>query len=300
MTKAAVAMFSLKNVFPKDPVGTLRKVASLGYYGVELFNHAEDSCPGIYAFRDLCVNMTTKEYKKIMDDLGLVTVGYQPVCKDPNDASWLASIDTQKRLIDFCVEVGSESVALVCELFHSTEFILKRCEMYNKFGELCNEAGIDLVYHNHWTDFIQFDGKNAFDMVLENTESHLVKLEIDVYWTLLGMEDPVKMIRKYGSRVAMAHEKDFPLAAIDELNVWKTYDRNTPIDFETFHKYKQPHHFCEIGEGIIKVQDVINALNEVGGRYLIVEQDFTQLDEIESIKVSANNFRKMYGITLRQ
>ena len=289
----------MKNVFPQDPVGTLKKIADLGYYGVELFNHCEDIDPGVYSWKGKTIKMAPKEYKRVMDDLGLVTVGYQPVCKDPNDTDWLANPDTHKRLVDFCLEVGSESLALVMELFFSADYLLRRCEMFNKLGELCNSAGIDLVYHNHWSDFIYLDGRNAFEMVLENTDPSLLKLEICVYWTILGMEDPVKMIRKYGGRVIMAHEKDFPLEAIDELNVWKVYDRNKPITFDEFIKFKKPHHFTEIGEGIIKVQDVIQALNDSGSRYLIVEQDFTKLHEIESITVSRNNLKRMHGIKFK-
>jgi sugar phosphate isomerase/epimerase len=121
-------------------------------------------------------------------------------------------------------------------------------------------------------------------------------IELDAYWAFRGLIDPVSMIRQYGSRVAILHEKDFPLDRVDELNSWKIVDRTKIVDTVEFHKTIQPEHFIEVGNGIIKIQDVIDAGNEFNVPYILVEQDYTKLDEIDSIQVSMANFKKMRGL----
>lgn len=104
------------------------------------------------------------------------------------------------------------------------------------------------------------------------------------------------MIHQYGKRIAVLHEKDFPLDMVDELNSWKVVDRTKLVDHAAFASTIKPEHFTEVGNGIIKIQDVIDAGNEYGIPYILVEQDHTKLDEIESIKVSMANFKKMRGL----
>jgi sugar phosphate isomerase/epimerase len=110
--------------------------------------------------------------------------------------------------------------------------------------------------------------------------------------------DPVAKIRQYGSRIAVIHEKDFPLSQVHNLNAWRKLDQDRPVDWKAFHDAVTPDEFIEVGDGIIKIQDVIDAGNEFGVPYILVEQDYTKLDEIESINRSMANFRKMRDLDL--
>ena len=58
----------------------------------------------------------------------------------------------------------------------------------------------------------------------------------------------------------------------------------------------KPEDFCEVGTGIMPIQDILDAANGVGAEYVILEQDFTQLPPMESIQVSMDSFRKYNGI----
>ncbi len=51
-----------------------------------------------------------------------------------------------------------------------------------------------------------------------------------------------------------------------------------------------------MGTGILPIQDYIDAANEVGVPYILLEQDFTTMDEIDSIQTSMDAFRKFKGI----
>ena len=45
------------------------------------------------------------------------------------------------------------------------------------------------------------------------------------------------------------------------------------------------------------IQDILDAANQVGAEYVILEQDFTQLSPMESIQISMDSFRKYQGIS---
>jgi sugar phosphate isomerase/epimerase len=293
MLRVGLEMFTVRHVFAEDPIGTLEKVAAAGYKGIELFNHKEDKLHGLYG---LDISMTPLDFKRTAKGLGLEVVGYQPVAEDPEDPTYLASQDVMDRLIGFCCEVGSKTLAACCEFYSSKDYLLRRCEVFNKLGEKCNKAGLRFVYHNHYNDFQLFDDQTMFDVVMKNVLSENMGIELCVYWTIMGLVDPVKKIREYAGRVEMVHEKDWPLEYVHELNVWKKLDRNVPIDYKTFKSVIKPEHFTEVGEGIIKVQDVIDACNDVGAKYILVEQDYTRLNEIDSMNLSIANMRKMRGL----
>ena len=47
-----------------------------------------------------------------------------------------------------------------------------------------------------------------FDFVMKNTDSDLVKCEMDIYWVKKGGADPLVMLKKYSGRFAILHVKD--------------------------------------------------------------------------------------------
>ncbi|MBV9280378.1 MAG: hypothetical protein JOZ41_09890, partial [Chloroflexi bacterium] len=84
------------------------------------------------------------------------------------------------------------------------------------------------------------------------------------------------------------------------LDVWAFVDRGTPVDRAAFESAIDPQQFTELGTGMIKIQDVIDAGNEVGVDYLLVEQDhIVGSDEFESIAADRENLSRMRGLEWR-
>ena len=52
----------------------------------------------------------------------------------------------------------------------------------------------------------------------------------------------------------------------------------------------------EVGTGVLPIQNYIDAGNESGVEYIVLEQDYTKLPELESIQVSMDAFRKFRGV----
>jgi hypothetical protein len=94
----------------------------------------------------------------------------------------------------------------------------------------------------------------------------------------------------------LLHQKDFPLEQVEHMNMWTKVDRNKPLAWDSFHAVIKPEYFTEVGDGMIKIQDVIDAGNELEVPYIFVEQDYSSLPELESIKVSMTNFKNMRGL----
>ena len=66
----------------------------------------------------------------------------------------------------------------------------KAAASMNKIAADCQKRGMELAYHNHSFEFQTFEGKKGYDILWDNTEPHLVKAEVDVYWVKHGGEDP--------------------------------------------------------------------------------------------------------------
>ena len=70
--------------------------------------------------------------------------------------------------------------------------------------------------------------------------------------------------------------------------------RNT---METFSASIEPDTFAEIGTGVMDIQSIIDTANDVcGSDYIVLEQDHSRFDELESIRVSMESFRRFRGI----
>ena len=288
--KVGLQVYTVRNHLKENSRKTLEEVVKAGYKYIEFANHFADKDVGIG------FNYSLEEVKKIVDDLGITVVGSHIMSSDPNFDVY-AKPDYFQKIIDFYAALGAKNLSIPIDFYANLDALKRRCEQFNANGKLCKQSGIRLLYHNHWNEYQLMEGETIFNHLMNNTDPEYMGIELDAFWTIRGLIDPVGMIRQYGDRIALIHEKDFPLAMVDELNSWKVIDRTKIVgSHEEFAKTVKKEHFIEVGEGIIKIQDVIDAGNEFNVPYILVEQDYTKLDEIESIKVSMSNFKKMRGL----
>ncbi len=290
--QVGLQMFTVRNSFAKDPFGTLDQVAAAGYKFIEMANHKAEKDPGTG------FGIPLDSFKKKIDDLGIKVIGAHFMPSDPKliDAFYHDEAAVS-RVIDFYANLGAKNLSMPIDFYPTKDYLLKRCELYNRLGEECGASGIRFLYHNHYHEFQRFGSEYMMDIIAKNTDPKNVGIELDAYWTFRGALDPVSKIREYGDRIALIHEKDFPLDQVQHLNAWLQLNQDVPVDWAGFHGAIKPEHFIEVGDGIIKVQDVIDAGNEFKVPYILVEQDYTKLDEIESIKRSMANFKRMRGLT---
>jgi sugar phosphate isomerase/epimerase len=288
-------MFTVRNSLEKDPMGTLEQVAAAGYNLVEFANHYAETDGGI-GFGDIPV----KQLKAKVNDLGIRVLAGQikPFGTTRFDLipTFYYDEDRFKHFVSYYKEIGADYLIVPIDFFPTKDILMKRCELYNRLGELCIEGGMKFLYHNHFHEFQTFGEDIMFDLIVKNTDPAKVNFCFDAYWTIRGAYDPVEKIRTYGNRIAYIHEKDFPLDKAHELNIWRLLDQASPIDGLQYKSSYFPEQFIEVGDGIIKIQEVIDACNDFDIPYLLVEQDHTKLTEIGSIRKSMANMKKYRGI----
>jgi sugar phosphate isomerase/epimerase len=293
--KVGLQMFTVRKAFAQDPFGTLEQIAAAGYKYIEMANHKAELDPGTG------FGTPAKELKRKADSVGITIIGAHFL---PANHDWdmmdrfYSDAPAVQKVIDYYASIDAKFLSLPIDFFPNKDVLLRHCEVYNKVGKACHAAGLQLLYHNHYHEFQRLGGELMLDLIYNNTDPKYLGVELDAYWTFRGGIDPVEKIRQYGKRIFVIHEKDYPLSQVRDLNAWDTISQDEPLNWDTFHDNVRQNQFVEVGDGLIKIQDVIDAGNELGVQYILVEQDYTTLGEIPSINRSMTNFKKMRGVEL--
>lgn len=289
--KIGLQLFSMKNAFRENPAKALSDIAQAGYRYVELANQKADIDPGCG------FDIPAPELKRMANAAGVTITGGHVSPQDGKGRdAFYRDTAAMMRIIEYYNEIGATDFVLPIDFFPTRDYLLRRCEDYNNLGVLCQEHGMRLLYHNHYHEFQLFGEDTMFDLIMGNTQPDLMQVELDAYWTIRGKFDPVEKLRQYGKRVVLIHQKDFPLSQIEHFCVWQTLDQSNPIDWEMFKSIKRSEYFTEVGDGVLKIQDIIDAGNELEIPLIFVEQDYTTMTELQSIQRSMENFKRMRGL----
>lgn len=285
--KVGLCLYSVKKSLANDPIGTMKKVAEMG------FKYWETPCAVPYEVKESPVSryglfIPAKEAKKFIDDHGVEITGNHYAPLDYPDF---------EDYLEFQATLGLTYIGPSAEFYDDYDDVLRKCEILNKQAELAKSYGLKYYFHNHYHEFQKFNGKTVQDIVYENTDPDLVNIQLDTYWAARGGADPVQLINKYKDRLVSLHQKDFPKNTEHALNIFEDkIDPNQRITLDVYVEYKYPETFTEIGTGILDIQSYIDAGNQVGVEFIYLEQDFTSMDELDSVKISMDNFRKYSGI----
>lgn len=272
-------LYSVRQSLARDAWGTLAQIAEAGFTHLEAANHNARNDAGVG------FGVTAGELRVHLADLGMSIVGCHI---NPLD------LDILPRALDYQAELGNTQIGCDIEFFPfgDRDYVKRRCEVFNRVGELTRERGMRFYYHNHFQEFQRFGDDYVYDLILEYTDPNLVTLEMDTYWMYRGGQDPIEWMRKCADRVVLLHQKDFPADAPQPLNLFDGVISPTAnIDYGVFERNKDTRCFTEIGTGILPIQDILDtAVTLPAVDYLILEQDHTALDEIESITTSRQAF----------
>ncbi|MEK8132179.1 sugar phosphate isomerase/epimerase [Paenibacillus filicis] len=181
-----IQLYTLRNETAVDFEGTLRKLAALGYEGVEFAGYG-----GIAA----------SDMKALLEELNLQVpgshVGLDRLRNDlQGEIDYLKTIGGQTIIVPWASPTNDEEgwKAIIAEL--------------QTFGAEIRKQGLNFAYHNH--EF-EFEGKVGdsliFDAIYESQPELLV--ELDACWVHRGGQDPVAYIHKYAGRLPLVHTKDY-------------------------------------------------------------------------------------------
>ncbi len=247
LSRIAVQLYTVRNEMAKDFDGSLAKIAELGYRQVEF--------AGYY-------NRTPEQVKAVLARLGLeAPSAHVPIQSLRTDAA--KAIETAKA-------IGHRY--LICPYLDASERksldqYRQHAALFNKVGEMCRQAGIQFGYHNHDFEFQQLEGRLPMDLLLAETNKDLVKIELDLYWTVKAGQDPIAIIGRNPGRFVAFHVKDMD---------------KTPRGF-----------FTEVGRGTIDFAKIFAASGKSGVNLYIVEQDQTPGSPFDSLKISIDYLKKL-------
>jgi sugar phosphate isomerase/epimerase len=249
----ALQLWSVRDYYTPDYKSTVRKVAEMGYRGVE--------------FAASYGGMTATELKAFLGDCGLKPIGSHVPISDLTDK--LSEVMEYHQIIGnrYIVCPGIPPNANVP--FNTKDDYLAICDIFNRIGEECKTNGLLFGYHNHIKEFQPFDGKVGYDILLEGTEPNLVFFEMDTAWVQAGGYDPVQYCNKYPGRFKLCHIKDY-----QEQRDEKGRTKQT-----------------EVGKGAMDFRKIIPALKENGCHYMIIEQEQGDKPSIEYVNDSLQNLK---------
>ena len=242
-------LFTVREQLADDFDQTLAQVADMGYEAVELTGTGPH---------------TPEELRDLLEELNLEPAGMH-VGLDGLESDLGASIETAKTL-------GMNN--LICPYLpddrrQTKEDWLEVAQTLDAVGQQCREAGLQLSYHNHSFEFVQYDGTYALDLLLQNCSPDNVLSELDTYWVKHGGADPVDYLEKYAGRIAILHVKD--MAGDEEQS------------------------FAEVGSGILDWPAIDAAARAAGVQYYCVEQDTCPGDPMDSARQSAEYVKMLLG-----
>lgn len=245
----AIQLYTIRDAVAENLEKSLERLAGLGFKQLE-----------IYGYDGKFFGKTRKEFQSILKNTGLEVISSHHTTGVIHNSKGTLLNDWEKSVEDLHF-IGSEY--MVCSyLFEeerTLEYYKKLPELLNKSGETTNKAEIAFAYHNHDFEFEKFDDKTVYDFILDNTDSDLVNMELDLYWISKAGFNPLTYFEKYPKRFPLWHVKDMKAGNKD---------------------------FTEVGNGTIDFKTIFEAKEIAGLKYWFLEQDSSDKDIFESVEIS--------------
>lgn len=182
--------FILRNECEQDLLGVLREMAKRGFEGVELF--------GMFGYDPNAIRRTCDE------------VGLTIIC---DHIRYEEFVEDAEQVIDDRLILGAKYITIdefPSEKLPGGSQFGQALEELERIGELCQQNGMQLLYHNQGFDTIQqAHGKPILEVLLDSIAPELLKFQIDLGWLEIGGAKAQYFLDKYGDRCPIIHLKDY-------------------------------------------------------------------------------------------
>jgi sugar phosphate isomerase/epimerase len=264
-----VQLYSVRDDMKKDPAGTLKQVANMGYKYVEHANYVNRKFYG----------WTPAEFRKRLDDLGLLMPSGHTVMRQQHwDKAKKDFTDEWKYTVEDAAVVGQKYVIspwLDEELRKTYDDFIAYMDVFNKSGELCKKSGMKFGYHNHDFEFsVKLNGQKLFDLMLQHTDPSLVAQQLDIGNMYHAGGIALDIVKQYPGRFELMHVKDEIKSAKGEMGG----------EYES----------TVLGKGVIPVKEVIDLGKKLGGttHFIIEQESYQGKTPLECIKEDLDIMKK--------
>ena len=250
-------LYSVRDEMQKDPLGTLKQLAAMGYVFLEHANYVDRKFYGYAA----------PEFKKVLDDLGMKMVSGHTVFglqhwdgKDFTDAWKYTLEDAAVLKQQYVISPWMDE-----KMRDSYDSLSGYLDVFNKCGELCMKSGMKFGYHNHDFEFTQkFNDKKVFDIMLEKMDPKLVVVQLDIGNMYNAGAVALEVVKQFPGRFENIHVKDEIKSSGGEA------------EYES----------CILGEGVINCREVVDLATKIGGTtcYIIEQESYQGKKPIDCVK----------------
>ena len=289
-------LFTVRDLTAKDYLGTLERVAAIGYKEVEP--------AGGYA------NLSPERFRAELDRLGLkmpsthsgLTIGPDAEVetqlagfqimgieyashREPRPAGAPArgpggraptppSPATERRLLEQFIRRSAQPRAV--------DDVKQEAARYNKFGKLAQRFGIKLLLHNHTAEFIPCKdaSERPYTILLAETDPELVVFQLDIGWAAVAGENPIQLFQQHPGRFVLWHVKDVAclqcLPPVSDQGARMAAARLVPV-----------------GTGEVDYPEIFKHADVAGMKHFAVEQDSAAEwgDSLAAARVSYEHLR---------
>jgi len=184
-------MYSVREALGKDPMGTVRAVAQMGYQGLEFYA----------PYFDWSVAQA-KDMRKLLDDLAIRCFSTH------NDSSYFSG-DKLQHAREINLILGSKYMVMASSHEQGGLDGWRRvADILNAAADKLQTEELKVGYHNHQTEFTLLDGVRPMEILAKNTRPS-VMLQLDVGTCLEAGADPLAWIEAHPGRIRSMHCKDW-------------------------------------------------------------------------------------------
>lgn len=266
----AYQLYSAREEAEKDLASVLEQLAEIGYDGVEFagfYGHSEADIVRMLETHHLQAISSHVPMNLIESDMYQVLSFHRAI-----GCSYIAV----PFLDDACRPGGPKFAQSI--------------RIISQFGRLCQEAGIQLLYHNHDFEFVNISGQYGLDFIYDAIDCRVLQTEIDVCWVKYAGEDPAAYIRKYAGRCPIVHLKDY-IGERSEIPVFELLGQASRVNQTDSNEAR--FQFRPFGHGCQDVESVVQASIESGAEWFVVEQDIAAPHTpLEAARMSMETLRK--------
>jgi sugar phosphate isomerase/epimerase len=229
-------LYTVRDILAADPLGTLTALADIGY-----------RCVGVSAFprtateiRDLCAEAGVKPV--------ILHVGHGDIVGD-----WATKLADARTIGVRWLVLSSFPGEM-----YTVEGMRLGARQLTEAGAAARELGMGVLHHNHDMEFRVVDGRVLYEILLHETDPHLVDFELDLGWASVAGADSRRLFAENPRRFPVLHVKDH-----DSAGDW-----------------------TDVGSGVVDFRRIFDKAGRGGVRYWLVERD----DQPAPLDTARNSF----------
>ncbi|HLG75656.1 MAG TPA: sugar phosphate isomerase/epimerase [Ktedonobacteraceae bacterium] len=180
-------LYTVRDETAKDFTQTIRRVAEIGYGGVEFAGYG---------------NLSAREMAALLAETDLRAIGTHVGFE-----ALEANLDDE---INYCLEIGCTFLVIpyLNPQYRSGDGFKRFVERVNEWGQHSKARGVTLGYHNHDFEFAADPEGLFIERLLAATNPDTLQLELDTFWVAFAGADPLAFIKKHAGRFGSLHLKD--------------------------------------------------------------------------------------------